>query len=123
MNGAIEIRKLRCRGRQGVTAEQRAKENDYLVDVRLVADLGDAVASDDVRDAVDISAVAATVRACVAERPRALVERIAADVANALLAQFAKVDEVRVRVTKPNPDGLDAESEAVEISRGRAAGG
>lgn len=122
VSGAIEIRGLRCRGRQGVTAEERAKEHDYLVDVRLVADLAEAVASDDVRRAIDISAIAATVRACVAERPRALVERIAADVANALLAQFVSADEVRVRVTKPHPDGLDAESEAVEISRGRAAG-
>src|SRR5437016_14329229 len=120
MSGVIEIKGLRCRGRQGVTESERAKEQDYVVDVRLTADIDQAITTDDLRHALDISAVASAVRASVAERPRALIERIAADAANALLAEFAKVSEVRVKVTKPRPDGLDAESEAVEITRGRS---
>ena len=123
IKGTIEVKGLRCRGRQGTTEAERAKEQDYLVDVWLTADLEPAVTSDDVRHAVDISAIAAAVRASVAERPRALVERIAADCANALLTEFATASEVRVKVTKPRPDGLDAESEAVEIVRGRAGSG
>jgi len=117
--GTIEIRGLRCRGRQGTTEAERAKEQDYFIDVWLTADLERAVQTDDLRHALDISAIAAAVRASVAERPRALVERIAADVANALLTEFAKASEVRVKVTKPQPEGLDAESEAVEIARRR----
>jgi len=46
MNGGatdrVTIRGLRCTGRQGVTEEQRARPNEYLVDVALCTDLGPA---------------------------------------------------------------------------------
>ena len=117
--GWMSIRGLRCEGRQGVSAEQRAQLNEYLVDVSCRADLRRAVALDDVAAAVDIAAIAATVRSAVAARPRALVERITADVARALFDSFAAVDEVRVRVEKPHPDGLGADAESVEIALSR----
>ena len=115
MEGAIEIRALRCRGRQGTTADERAREQDYLVDVVVHTDLADAVRADDLASALDISALAKVVRDAVAERPRALVERITFDVARSVLARFPAVSEVRVRVLKPHPDGLDADAEAVEL--------
>jgi 7,8-dihydroneopterin aldolase/epimerase/oxygenase len=114
--GTIQIHGLRCRGRQGSTPEERAREHEYLVDVSVVADLGRAIAADDVRSALDISAIAQTVREAVAERPRALVERITADVANALLGRFPEAREVRVRVEKPEPAGLGADAESVELT-------
>ena len=116
IEGTIEIRGLRCRGRQGTTDEERAKEQDYLVDVLVTADLEPAIANDELADAIDISAIAEAVRASVQERPRTLVERIAGDVARALLARFPRVVETRVRVTKPNPAGLGADAESVEIA-------
>ena len=115
MEGAIEIRSLRCRGRQGTSVDERAREQDYLVDVVLRTDLADAVRADDLASALDISALAKVVRDAVAERPRALVERITFDVARSVLARFPAVSEARVRVLKPQPDGLDADSEAVEL--------
>ncbi len=117
--GIVEIRGLRCTGRQGVTDEERAKVQEYLVDVWVRTDVTRAIASDALADAVDISAVAATVRASVAERPRTLVERITGDVARALLDSFATVTEARVRVTKQHPTGLDADAEAVELTLAR----
>ena len=114
--GWVSIRGLRCEGRQGVTAEQRAQVSEYLVDVSCHADLGRATALDDVAAAVDIAAIAATVRRVVAARPRALVERIIADVARALFDSFAAIDEVRVRVEKPHPESLEADAESVEIA-------
>ena len=115
MEGAIEIRSLRCRGRQGTTADDRAREQDYLVDVVVRTDLAEAVRADDLASALDISALAKVVREAVAERPRALVERITFDVARSVLARFPAVSEARVRVLKPRPDGLGADSEAVEL--------
>ena len=115
MEGAIEIRSLRCRGRQGTSVDERAREQDYLVDVVVRTDLADAVRADDLASALDISALAKVVRDAVAERPRALVERITFDVARSVLARFPAVSEARVRVLKPQPDGLDADSEAVEL--------
>jgi len=124
MNGGatdrVTIRGLRCIGRQGVTEQQRATTSEYLVDVALCTDLGPAAERDDLSAAIDIAAVAAAVREEIAARPRALIERMAADVARTLLDRFAATDEVRVRVEKPHPEGLDAESEAVELTIARA---
>ncbi len=117
--GWVSIRGLRCRARQGTTPEERERENDYLVDVSVHADLRDAVESDDVSKAIDISAIAGTVRETMAARPRALVERMAADVAASLLARFPEADEVRARVEKQEPEGLDAAAESVEIAIAR----
>ena len=115
MEGAIEIRSLRCVGRQGTTPEERARDQLYLVDVVVRTDLAEAVRADDLASALDISQLAKVVRDAVAERPRALVERITFDVARSVLARFPAVSEVRVRVQKPEPEGLDAEAEAVEL--------
>jgi dihydroneopterin aldolase len=117
--GWVAIRGLHCIGRQGVQADQRAREYEYLVDVALRTDLRDAAEQDDVAAAIDIAAVAALVRTEIAARPRALIERMAADVAHALLDKFADASEVRVRVEKPHPDGLDAEAESVELAATR----
>ncbi len=115
MEGTIEIRSLRCRGRQGTTPDQRALEQEYLVDVVVRTDLAEAVRADDLASALDISVLAKVVRGAVAERPRALVERITFDVARSVLARFPTVSEARVRVLKPEPEGLDARAEAVEL--------
>jgi dihydroneopterin aldolase len=114
--GRIIIRGLRCQGRQGTTPAEQQQAHDYLVDVELGVDIADAVERDDLAAALDISEVASCVREEVARRPRALVERIAADVARALLARFDRVEEVRVKVEKPDPEGLDAAAEAVELT-------
>ena len=118
--GRIIIRGLRCRGRQGTTPAEQQQAHDYLVDVALSVDIADAVVKDDLAAALDISEVAVCVREEVARRPRVLVERIAADVARALLERFEPVAAVQVKVEKPEPAGLDAAAEAVEITMVRA---
>ena len=114
--GRIFIRGLRCRGRQGPTPAEQQQAHDYLVDVELSMDVADAVAKDELAAAVDISAVASCVRDEVARRPRVLLERLTADVARALLERFERITEVRVRVEKPEPNGLGAAAEAVELT-------
>ena len=117
--GSIIIRELRCRGRQGPTGADQQQAHDYLVDVALAVDLADAVHRDELASALNIADVASCVRDEVSRRPRVLIERIAADVAHALLARFERVTEVRVKVEKPEPAGLDAAAEAVEIAISR----
>ena len=114
--GRIIIRGLRCRGLQGTTPAEQQQAHDYLVDVEFSVDIADAVERDYLAAALDISEVASCVREEVARRPRVLVERITADVAGALLARFEQIDEVRVKVEKPEPAGLDAAAEAVELT-------
>ncbi len=119
MPGRVLIRGLRCRGRQGTTAAEQEQAHDYLVDVAVALDIAKAAEKDDLVDALDISEVASCVRDEVARRPRVLVERIAADVAHALLARFGQIEEVTVKVEKPEPAGLDAAAEAVELTIAR----
>ena len=116
MPGRIVIRGLRCRGRQGPTPADQQQAHDYLVDVTLSVDIADAVDRDELAAAVDIAEVASVVRDEVAGRSRVLVERMTADIARALLQRFDRVTEVRVRVEKPEPAGLDAAAEAVELT-------
>lgn len=117
--GRIAIRGLRCRGRQGPTSADQQQAHDYLVDVALSVDIADAVTKDELAAALDISEVASCVREEVARRPRVLLERVTADVARALLQRFEQVAEVRVKVEKPEPAGLDAAAEAVELTIAR----
>ncbi|HEV2009827.1 MAG TPA: dihydroneopterin aldolase [Candidatus Limnocylindria bacterium] len=119
MPGRIIIRGLRCRGRQGPTLADQQQASDYLVDVALSVDIADVVIRDDLAAALDIAEVASFVRAEVASRPRALLERMTSDVARGLLQRFDRVTEVRVKVEKPEPDGLDAAAEAVELTISR----
>ena len=117
--GRILIRGLRCRGRQGPAPADQQQAHDYLVDVALSVDIADAVARDELAAAVDIAEVASCVRDEIARQPRVLLERMTSDVARALLATFGEVTEARVKVEKPEPDGLDAAAEAVELTLAR----
>jgi dihydroneopterin aldolase len=114
--GRISIRGLRCRGRQGPTPAAQQQAHDYLIDVALSVDIAAAVSQDELAAALDIAAVASVVRDEVARRPRVLLERMTADVARALLLRFDQVSEVTVRVEKPEPGGLHAAAEAVELT-------
>ncbi|HUQ41768.1 MAG TPA: dihydroneopterin aldolase [Candidatus Limnocylindrales bacterium] len=116
ISGWVSIRGLHCLARQGVTDEQREHESEYLVDIAVRTDLRAAVEHDDLAKALDIAALADVVRAEMARRPRALVERMTADVARAVLEGFPAVLEARARVEKQHPDGLGADAESVEIS-------
>lgn len=117
--GRITVRGLRCRALQGITPSDREQPHDYLVDIDLSLDLAGAVAADDLAAAVDIAEVAGVVREELGGLPRTLLERLTADVARALLQHFDRVTEVTVRIAKPEPSGLDAAAESVELTISR----
>jgi len=117
--GRISVRGLRCRGRQGPTPTDQQRVHEYLVDIVVSLDIADAVAHDELAAALDIADLASCVRDEVSRRPRVLLERMAADVARAVIERFARVADVRVKIEKPEPDGLDAAAEAVELTISR----
>ncbi|MDQ2951690.1 MAG: dihydroneopterin aldolase [Chloroflexota bacterium] len=119
--GWVSIRGLRCTARQGITPDQQRHESQYLVDVSVRTDVGPAVEQDVLEAALDIAALADTVRAEMSRCPRALVERMTADVAKAVLARFPEVTKVRARVEKQRPDNLGADAESVEIELKRSS--
>lgn len=111
----VSVHGLRIFGRHGVHAEEREHGQDFLFDVDL--DVGDRGLSDRLDDAVDYSAVARAVRDVSDAHAYALLEALAAAVADDLRRRF-EVERATVRVTKPevDPAGLEG-TVCVTVSR------
>jgi len=99
----------------GVYDWEREIEQTLVFGVDMAADVAAAAARDDIADALDYSAVAATVRAVVTQGKFRLIETAAERVAERLLAGH-RLGWVRVEVAKPlSAEGYTA---AVVIERG-----
>jgi dihydroneopterin aldolase len=118
----ILLRGLRVRGHHGVLAHEAQLGQVFVVDLELVLDLGPAGRTDDLASTVDYGSLAGRVAELVGGRPRKLLEALAEDLAQLVLAD-ERVRQVRVRVTKPQaPLPVDGRV-AVEITRDREATG
>lgn len=85
----------------GVPSEERDAAQDVLIDLELELDLSRAGKADDISLTVDYDAVCETVAQTVTRRPRKLIETIAEEVAQVLLAHYP-VRVVKVKVRKPS---------------------
>jgi len=102
----VEIRDLRVFGRHGVHEEERARGQDFVFDVEL--EVGERGTRDRLEEAVDYVEVARAVQVVSDARQFALLEALAAAVADELERRFSP-ERLRVRVRKPEvrPAGLD----------------
>jgi dihydroneopterin aldolase len=105
-------------GRHGVTDEERERGQDFLYDVSM--DVPETALSDRIEDATDYRAVAEAIRNLSAVRRYALLEALAAGVAEMIVERF-DVERVSVRVRKPDvrPAGLEVEWTAATVERSR----
>lgn len=101
MSDRIVLANMEFLGRHGVSDEERAEPQQIDVDVELEADLAPAGASDGLADTVNYSRVFDACREIVEERSFKLLEAIAEAIAARVLADFARVDAITVRVRKP----------------------
>ena len=115
MPGRVALRGLRCSATQG----EPPAATLLLVDVSIEIDLSAVEQTDAYADVVDLSDLAVTMRQAVAAHPRRLLETIAVHAARGVLARYADVYDVRLRVVKPQPAGLDAAEESVEVRLSR----
>lgn len=99
----IELRGLVVLARVGVLPFEKEQDQPIEVDVDLVTDLAPAGASDDLADTVDYGAVCAVVEKAIRAAPVELLERLAAVVAEAVLAADARIDAVEVGARKLRP--------------------
>lgn len=107
----VDVRALPCPGRHGAYEGERDQTRVFLVDVSVRSRQGVATANPD-----ELAVVA---REAVAASSRRLLERVAFDVADAVLTRWDQADAVWVRVTKSDPPGLEAAAEAVAITLSR----
>jgi dihydroneopterin aldolase len=97
----IRIEGLEVFGRHGVEPAERELGQRFVVDLELELASSAATASDDLADTADYAALADAVAAIVAGPPVALLERLAALIADRALAEpLARA--VTVTVRKPH---------------------
>jgi 7,8-dihydroneopterin aldolase/epimerase/oxygenase len=116
----IFVRGLALHAYHGVMPHEAKVGQSFALDLAVDIDLADAARSDKVADTVSYDLiVAVAAQAFCAQRYR-LVEAAAAAVAEAILAQFPRVDSVRVTVHKPHaPIAATFRDVGVEIVRSR----
>lgn len=115
----IFFRGMAFYGYHGVYPEETRLGQRFIVDLELGLDLAPAARSDDLNQTVDYGRVYQVVKDLVEGSPCRLVETLAERIADALLSGFP-VEEVFVRVTKPDPPiPGHYDSVGVEIRRRR----
>jgi dihydroneopterin aldolase len=89
--------------RHGVSKEERLIGGRFEVDVTMQVDFREAAATDDLTKTVDYESVYATVRGIIEGSSYLLIERLAHDIAQAILDQQTLALSVDVSVRKINP--------------------
>ncbi len=116
MTDIVSIRDLKVSAVIGVYDWERETEQALTFAVEMPTDVSRAAGHDDIKDALDYSSVAHTVKRVVVEGKFQLIETAAERVAERLMADFG-LAWVRVEVVKPIPgEGYTA---AIAIERGR----
>lgn len=114
----IEIRRLRVQTHIGVPDDERAEAQTLQVTVRMVPGQGFAGLGDEISRTIDYHAVALEIQTLAAARPRRLIETLAVEIADQLLAVHPLYS---VAVTIEKHILPDTECVAVHIERRRAS--
>jgi dihydroneopterin aldolase len=120
----IQICDLRVFAYHGVLDEEREQGQTFVLDVWLECPPSRADETDDLDDAVNYAAVCDRVVELAQGGPYRLLERLAALIADDLVARFG-VTHARVRVAKPDvpiPHPLGEVAVVVEASAGSNSG-
>ena len=105
-------------GFHGVSTEEKARGQRFIVDVELAADLAAAGHSDNLQDTIDYGEVYRLVKGVLEGPQHNLIESLAEKVCSRILSGYP-VDSVRVKIKKPEVSikGSILSSAAVEIVR------
>ncbi len=118
MMGKITLKGLRYQIKIGVTEEERKQPQSVLIDLQLYLDITRAVATEDIEETVNYSAVQKKVKAFLENKEYFLVEKVSTDLVNLLLFEFEKIKAVKCTCWKP--EALkDAENVGVTVVRKR----
>lgn len=104
----------------GVDPQEKVEGQIFLIDINVKADLKSACLSDDIEDTFSYSKIIRTTKQVVLEEKNNLLEHVAHRVAISLLKEYEKIQEVKVKIKKPNaPITANFEYVGVSITRGR----
>lgn len=121
MPDRIDLDGMVFQASHGVHEHEKLTNQRFEVDVELLLDLQPAGLEDDLARTVDYAAVHETVKTIVESTTFNLIEALAEAIAHELLADFAAVEEVVVRVRKPEVQlGGPLDFAGVQIRRRRS---
>lgn len=112
----IEIRRLRVQCHIGVPDDERATPQTLLLTVRMVPNQGFTGLNDEIRHTIDYHTVALELQALSSSRPRCLIETLAVEIADHLLAHHP-LSSLAVTIEKHILP--DTECVAVHLERSR----
>lgn len=119
-NARLHLCGIELIGFHGWRARERRRGNRFRVDLVIEGDFDQALRTDQLKDTIDYSAVAKTVREINKARNYFLIESLANAIADGLMKRFHRIEEISVRVAKLQPPGLGTSSYAmVEITKQR----
>ena len=116
----IVLQDLRFHAYHGVLPQERLTGNDYVVNLRIGYDIGDAMLSDDVNDTLNYAEVYQLVSQEMAV-PSGLIEHVAGRNGDRLFRLFPKIEKVELKIIKQNPPmGTDGDGAGIEVCLVRA---
>lgn len=122
MTDRIDLTGIEVYAKHGVLQREQEKAQVFRVDVSAHMDLSRPGETDDLADALDYSELALEVREVVGSVSNRLIEKVAADVAEAVLAH-PQVTRAVVTIHKPNaPIDMAFDDVSVTIERSRDPG-
>ena len=120
MNDKIILTGIEVYGHHGCTEEEQRRGQIIKVDLELFLSLADAGKSDDLDKTVDYSKILFHVEQIVSGKSRKLIETVAEEIAENLLYNFEKIENLKVTLHKPFANlPIKYDDVAVEIFRGR----
>lgn len=118
----IALTGLRVRGHHGVFDAEKRDGQDFLVDIAVWIDLGEAAATDDLEKTLHYGELAERAAKIVSGPARDLIETVAAEIADDVMTD-GRVNAVEVTLHKPSaPIPLTFADAAVTIRRSRSGG-
>ncbi|MDO8540673.1 MAG: dihydroneopterin aldolase [Opitutaceae bacterium] len=121
MNARIHLKNMNFYGYHGHLAEENTLGQRFMVDLVMTLDVAEAVRTDSLHHTVDYTQVFALCRDVVEQDRVKLLETLANDIIDRILAKFARVQQVDITIKKPSvpvPGALDYV--ALETSKTRA---
>ncbi len=110
----IELKNIRIHANHGCLTEEEKIGSDYLVNLRVEADLLSAAQSDDLSDTIDYVALNNIIKEEMAIRAK-LLENVGFRIIERILTDFPEVTFSTVTVSKVNPP-IGGDVEAVSVT-------
>jgi 7,8-dihydroneopterin aldolase/epimerase/oxygenase len=120
MTGKIHLKNMAFYGYHGALAEENTLGQRFLVDLTLTLDISEAARTDRLEATVDYVQIYALCRKVVEQDRVKLIETLANDLLDQMLAKCPRIEEAAIVIRKPSvPLGGPIDYVAIETSKRR----